>query len=164
MVNMHIVKIRPMKIVVFVKRSIAPRVCKVDALLRLHRYKNLNQGKYPRKNALIGVLFDLCVCRRDGHTAFFKLDVDEWHPIDKQHHIATAVIEDFGRGFKEGLLHDLVAALPCGYLLPVINLEADLFSQMQRIVWVVSDDRDGLTVDKTVEFKRCFLSSMIFLD
>lgn len=52
------------------------------------------------------------------------------------------------------MLHDLVAALPSGDLVAVVNLQAHFLAEVQRIRRVVAGDGDGFAVDEAVEFER----------
>ena len=52
------------------------------------------------------------------------------------------------------LLHDLVAALPCGDLVAVVDLQAYFLAEVQPVRWIVAGDGDGFAIDETVELER----------
>ena len=72
-------------------------------------------------------------------------------PLISRAKIATAVVEKLAFGAIDWLLGNLVPAVASGYLLAVINLEANFFAKMRGVIWVVTLDAHRLAVDKGVE-------------
>ena len=84
------------------------------------------------------------------NTALLQLDVNQRHTVDKKHKIATAVAYHMRRGRKLRLSYYLVAALPCGYFVTVVNFKAYFFAKMQGVGRIVALYRHRFSVDKPI--------------
>ena len=140
-----------MEIKVLIKDTIRTGVSKIDRLFRLHRHKYLHQRKDPCEDTLIGVLLNLVMSLTHRNTTLFQLQMKHRHAINEQHQIATTVIQNFRLRFIFRLLGYLISTLPSGYFAAVINLEAHFFAKMERIIWIITGNRDRLTINKTIE-------------
>ena len=126
----------------------------VEHFFRVHGDEHLDQGEDAGEDSLVQVLADLIdgLARRDARA--LELDVDQWHAVDEQHHVATADTCQFARRGELGLLRDLVPRLASGNLLRAEDLEGYLLATVELIVCIVSRNGHGLAVDESVKFQR----------
>ena len=148
-----VVEVLPVKIEVRVERARA-RIGKVQRFIGSHSHEDLDQAEEPREHALVGVLLYLAGGLADGDAAALKLDVDDGHAVDEQTQVAATVVQDLALRRVDWLLSYLVAALAGCDLLAIVDFQAHLLAQVERIVGVVARDGDGLSVDEPVERER----------
>ena len=148
-----VVEVLPVKIEVRVERARA-RIGKVQRFIGSHSHEDLDQAEEPREHALVGVFLYLAGGLADGDAAALELDVDDGHAVDEQTQVAATVVQDLALCRVDWLLSYLVAALAGCDLLAIVDLQAHLLAQVERIVGVVARDGDGLSVDEPVERER----------
>ena len=78
------------------------------------------------------------------------------HTVDKQHQVATAIIEQRRSGGEFRLLNNLIAAITCGNFLAVIDFQRNLLAVILHIVRIITTDRCCTAVDEFIERKRSF--------
>ena len=88
-----------------------------------------------------------------SNAALLELNMDDGHAVDEENEVAPSVAQDFGGALELRLPDDLVAALPRGYLPPIVDLEAHLLAEVEAVLRVVPGDGDGLAVDEAVQLE-----------
>ena len=101
----------------------------------------------------MGIFLNLVACLAHRDAAFLELHMDDRHAVDQQHEISPAVAGKGRLGPEDGLLRDLIPALPGGDLLPVVDFQADLPTKMEGIRRIIPLDGDGFAIDKAIEFE-----------
>ena len=81
-----------MEIIVRVEASFRARIGEVKGFFWIHCDKDLDQRKESREDAFAGVFFNLVAGLAHRHTALFQLNMDDWHAVDEQHQVATAIV------------------------------------------------------------------------
>ncbi len=153
-VDWLVVEVRPVEGVVFVEFSIRPGIGEVKRLGWLHRYEDLNERKEAAENPLTRILLDLVVGLAHRHAALLQLDVDHRHAINEQQEVAAPIIKKRRATGVARLLHDLVAALPGGNLVAVVDLQAHFLAKVQPLRWIVAGDGDGFAIDEAIKLER----------
>lgn len=153
MIDWLVVEVRPVEIIVRIKLAVRAGIGEIQGFVRLHGHKNLHQREQPGEHTFMGVLLDLITCLTHRDAAFLEFHMDDRHAVDQQHEISPAVAGKGRLGPEDGLLRDLIPALPGGNLLPVIDLQADLPAKVEGIRRIVSLDGDGFAVDEAIEFE-----------
>ena len=154
-VDRLVVGVSPVKVKVLVKFPFGAGIGKIQRFCRLHRHKNLNQGKNTGEDSLVGVFFNLIGSLCHGNTALFQLDMNDGHTVDEQHEIAAPILQHLGLACKLRLLRNLIAALTSGDLPSVVDLQGNFFSEMQHVIGIVTRDGHGFSVNKAVQLHRC---------
>ena len=101
----------------------------------------------------MGIFLNLVACLAHRDAAFLELHMDDRHAVDQQHEISPAVAHKGRLSPEDGLLRDLIPALPGGDLLPVVDLQADLPAKVKGICRIVPLDGNGFAVDEAVELE-----------
>ena len=117
-----VVEVRPVKIVVRIKLAVRAGIGEIQGFVGLHGHKDLHQREQPGEHAFMGIFLNLITCLAYRDAAFLELHMDDRHAVDQQHEISPAVAGKGRLGPEDGLLRDLIPALPGGDLLPVVDL------------------------------------------
>ena len=149
-INRVIIKIRPMEEKVRIKLSVRTRIGKIQGFLRIHCNKNLNQRKQSGKHSFMCVLLNLIASLRYRHSGFLKLNMKNRHPVNQQHQIATPILKNLVMPWKQGLLYNLIAALPSRNLQAIINLQTDFPAIVKLVLRIFANDRNRLTIDEPI--------------
>lgn len=61
-VHWLVIEISPMEIVVVIELAVRTGVSEIKRLIRIHRYKDLNERKQPGEHTFVGIFLDLLNC------------------------------------------------------------------------------------------------------
>ena len=149
-----IIQICPVEIEVRIEPSIWSRICEIQRLLRIHRDEYLHQGEQACEDTLMCILHQLVHRFLHIHTRALQFDMEDRHTVDEQHQIAATILQHLLMARKKRLFHDLVAALTCCDFHTIIDLQADFFSVVKRILLVLASDGNGTSIDKAIQRQR----------
>jgi hypothetical protein len=143
-----IVEISPVKEKFSIKFLSISRIGKIERLFWRHCYKDLYQREDPCKHSFFLIFLDLGRGLIDGDSAFFEFDMNDWHSIDQKKNVSPPIRQNFILFVKFWLFDDLINAGSSGDFFSIIDMKSDFFPIVERVVRVVSSNRDRHRIDK----------------
>ena len=143
-----IVEISPVKEKFSIKFLSISRIGKIERLFWRHCYKDLYQREDPCTPSFFLIFLDLGRGLIDGDSAFFEFDMNDWHSIDQKKNVSPPIRQNFILFVKFWLFDDLINTWSSGDFFSIIDVKSDFLPTIERVVRVVSSNRDRHRIDK----------------
>ena len=158
-----IVEVSPVEEVVAVEIAF-PKIGEVHGIVRIHGHENLHESEQSGEHAFMRVFGDLIGGLAYGDAAFLQFDMDDRHAVDKQANVSSTIVQHLAFRRINRLSCNLVAALPGGDFLAIVDLQTDFLAEMCCVCGIVTFDGHGLAVDEGIQRQWCTQCFDLFKD
>ena len=153
-----VVEVSPVEEVVAVEIAFTG-IGEVHGIVRIHGHEDLHESEQSGEHAFMRVFGDLIGGLAYGDAAFLQFDMDDRHAVDEQADVSSTIVQHFVFCRIHRLSCDLVAALPGGDFLAIVDLQADFLAEMCCVCGIVTFDGHGFAVDEGIQRQwraQCF--------